>query len=159
MHPSWLSSGKATRISHGRNPIRTVQLLKKKRGEGCTFGIFVHHQPVNISHALFILKAEWLVLMMSVTDKEGGFRSVFTGLSVGVQVWFAATRWKVMWPKERKKAHWSVSFYCKVALFVEGLIWHILSTESSSDKMSTKQQQQQTNVRPWVLYWQVQHAV
>ena len=28
---SWLSPGKATRISHGRNPIGTIQLLKKKR--------------------------------------------------------------------------------------------------------------------------------
>ena len=28
---SWLSPGKATLISHGRNPIGTTQLLKKRR--------------------------------------------------------------------------------------------------------------------------------
>ena len=32
---SWLSPGKATRISHGRNPIGTIQLLQKKHSLVC----------------------------------------------------------------------------------------------------------------------------
>ena len=38
---SWLSPGKATQISLGRNPIRTIQLLKKKKSKVVNFVVCV----------------------------------------------------------------------------------------------------------------------